>query len=225
MTEPIRVLIVDDDVPTRVGLRTILEADDGIVVVGESADAEDAFHQTQQLQPDVVIMDVQLGGVDRSDGIDATRRIRAEHQDHDDIARVLVITTFELDEYAYRSIQAGASGFLLKRSPAEDIVEAVRAVAQGSALPLPRMTRALIDRYTADRRTLPTDVLTERESEVLVLIARGLSNDEIGRSLGIRPDTVKSHIKHVFSKLDVRDRAQAVIAAYENGLVAPRQPS
>jgi DNA-binding NarL/FixJ family response regulator len=216
MTEATRVLIVDDDVPTRVGLRTILEAEPDIVVIGESASADDAFEQTLARKPDVVLMDVQLGGVD---GIVATQRIV---RDGGDDTRVIVLTTFELDEYAFRSIQAGASGFLLKRSRAEEIVDAVRSVARGSALPLSRMTRNLIGHYAGVGRTSGTDRLTEREKEVLVLVARGLSNEEIGRTLGIRRDTVKSHIKHLFTKLDARDRAQAVIAAYESGLIAPR---
>ncbi len=216
--DPIRVLVVDDDVPTRVGLRTILEADDDITVVAESADAEDAFKQSQALQPDVVLMDVQLHG---TDGITAAERILGERASDASRPRVVVLTTFELDEYAYRSLQAGASGFLLKRTRAEDIVEAVRAVADGSALPFPQLARRLIDHYSSSRRSSAPDVLTDRESEVLVQIAHGLSNQEIADALHIRLDTVKSHVKHVFYKLGVRDRAQAVIAAYESGLVSP----
>ncbi len=216
MSVPIRVLVVDDDVPTRVGLRAILEADEDIVVVEESADADDACAKSRALQPDIVLMDVQLGG---TDGITATERILGER---DGAPRVIVLTTFELDEYAYRSMRAGASGFLLKRTRAEDIVNAVRIVADGSALPFPTMARGLIDHYTTTtRRPSAADYLTERECEVLVLIARGLSNQEIGERLTIRLDTVKTHVKHVFNKLGVRDRAQAVIVAYESGLVSP----
>jgi DNA-binding NarL/FixJ family response regulator len=218
MTEPIRVLVVDDDVPTRVGLRTILESDDGIAVVGESDDAEDAYRKSRALRPDIILMDVQLRG---ADGITAAARILSERTDATATPRVIVLTTFELDEYAFRSLQAGASGFLLKRTRAEEIVDAVRVVADGSSLPFPTMARRLIDHYAGTRRTSAADILTERECEVLVLIARGRSNQEIADRLNIRLDTVKSHVKHVFYKLGVRDRAQAVIAAYESGLVSP----
>lgn len=217
---PIRVLVVDDDVPTRVGLRAILNAEPDIVVVDESADADDACRKASELRPDVVLMDVQLRG---TDGITATERILGDIE----TTRVIVLTTFELDAYAYRSLRAGASGFLLKRSPAEHLVEAVRAVASGSALPVPAMARRLINEFSATEGGMtPTrDVLlTEREREVLVLIARGFSNHEIAEELQIRPDTVKSHVKHVFTKLGVRDRAQAVIAAYESGVVQPGTP-
>ena len=217
MTTPIRVLVVDDDVPTRIGLRSILEADDAIVVVAESADAADAISKARELQPDIVLMDVQLRG---ADGITATEQILAS-ESGDDTPRVIVLTTFELDDLAYRSMRAGASGFLLKRTRAEDIVDAVHAVADGSALPFPSMARELIGHFATSHHSSVTDVLTERECEVLLLIARGYSNQEIGEQLNIRLDTVKSHIKHVFYKLGVRDRAQAVIAAYESGLVSP----
>ncbi len=229
--DPIRVLVVDDDVPTRVGLRAILNAEPDIEVVDESADADDAYRKATQLRPDVVLMDVQLRG---TDGITATERILADAGAAVDAdapvgalrspTRVIVLTTFELDAYAYRSLRAGASGFLLKRTPAEAIVDAVRVVASGSALPVPAMARRLISEFSGATEGLaPTrDVLlTEREREVLVLIARGLSNHEIADQLEIRPDTVKSHVKHVFTKLGVRDRAQAVIAAYESGVVQP----
>jgi DNA-binding NarL/FixJ family response regulator len=221
MSKAIRVLIVDDDVPTRVGLRTILEADHDIVVIDESADANDAYNKVSVLHPDVVLMDVQLQG---SDGISATDRILRDLGHGPGAPRVIVLTTFELDEYAYRSLRAGASGFLLKRAPAEDIIDAVRTVAQGTALPFPAMARRLIHEFVAPTRSSAADVLTEREREVLTLIARGLSNREIARALAIRPDTVKSHVKHVFQKLGVRDRAQAVIAAYEGGLVTRGDP-
>jgi DNA-binding NarL/FixJ family response regulator len=219
MPTPIRVLVVDDDVPTRIGLRSILEADDTIVVVAESADAADAVAKASELRPDIVLMDVQLRG---ADGITATEQILAKPVDGDATPRVIVLTTFELDDLAYRSLRAGASGFLLKRTRAEDIVEAVHTVAEGTALPFPSMARELIGHFaTTTHRTSVTDVLTERECEVLLFIARGYSNQEIGAQLNIRLDTVKSHIKHVFNKLGVRDRAQAVIAAYESGLVSP----
>jgi DNA-binding NarL/FixJ family response regulator len=215
----VRVLIVDDDVPTRVGLRAILSAEDDIAVIGECADGDDACRQAAALRPDIVLMDVQLPVCD---GITATARIRAASES---APRVIVLTTFDLDLYAYRSLEAGASGFLLKRTRAEDLVAAIRTVAWGDALPMPAQSRRLIESYVAARRetVVHADVrqLTERESEVLVLIARGMSNQEIAQRLTIRLDTVKSHVKHVFSKLAVRDRAQAVIAAYESGLVSP----
>jgi DNA-binding NarL/FixJ family response regulator len=218
MSTPIRVLVVDDDVPTRVGIRSILEADDTIVVIAESADAADALAKARELQPDIVLMDVQLRG---EDGITATEQILALPFEDGSTPRVIVLTTFELDDLAYRSLRAGASGFLLKRTRAEDIVDAVHTVAEGSALPSPSMARELIGHFATSHRSSITDVLTERECEVLLLIARGYSNQEIGVHLNIRLDTVKSHIKHVFYKLGVRDRAQAVIAAYESGLVSP----
>jgi DNA-binding NarL/FixJ family response regulator len=215
----VRVFIVEDDVPTRIGLRAIFSAEPDIDVVGETADGESAVQMVSQLVPDVVLMDVQLPG---SDGIETTERIAS--LTGLDPPRVIVLTTFELDEYVYRSLQAGASGFLLKRTRAEDIVESVRSVASGNALPMPELHRELVaqyaDRSLAARRRF-VETLTDRETEVLVLIARGMSNREIASELVISLDTVKSHVKHIFNKLAVRDRAQAVIAAYESGLVAP----
>jgi len=219
---PIRLLIVDDDVPTRIGLRAIFEAERDIDVVGECADGEDACRRSIELEPDVVLMDVQLPDLD---GIEATKRIVADASRDDNVPRVIVLTTFALDEYAYRSLEAGASGFLLKRTRAEDIVEAVRVAAADDALPVPSLTRPLIQKYAEisaapfHQRSIRT--LTEREVEVLELIAQGLSNAEIAARLVISLETVKTHVKHVFNKLDVRDRAQAVIAAYESGLVSP----
>ena len=219
---PIRVLIVEDDVPTRIGLRAILDAEPGIDVISESADGEDACRQASELAPDVVLMDVQLP---KRDGIEATKRIVSEARSGTHVPRVIVLTTFALDEYAYRSLEAGASGFLLKRTRAEDIIEAVRVAARGSALPAPSLTRSLIQEFAEinaapfHKRSVRT--LTEREVEVLELIALGRSNAEIAQQLAISRDTVKSHVKHIFTKLDVRDRAQAVIAAYESGLVSP----
>jgi DNA-binding NarL/FixJ family response regulator len=216
MTAPIRVLIVDDDVATRVGLRAIMSTAPDIAVVGESASAESALELIRSVAPDVVLMDVQLPG---ADGITATERITSRATDAG--PRVIVLTTFEIDDYVFRSLRAGASGFLLKRARAEDLTDAVRSVASGSALPAPTLTRRLIERF-ADASTpnaAAVQTLTGREREVLVLIAGGRSNQEIGADLGISPDTVKSHVKHVFTKLAVRDRSQAVIAAYESGLV------
>jgi len=216
MTNPIRVLIVDDDVATRVGLRAIMSAAPDIAVVGESGSAEDAFDQIPHVDPDVVLMDVQLPG---ADGIAATERITARGSE--DGPRVIMLTTFEIDDYVFRSLRAGASGFLLKRARAEDLTDAVRSVATGNALPAPMLTRRLIERFavTSAARSTAVEVLTDREREVLVLIAGGRSNQEIATDLSISLDTVKSHVKHVFTKLTVRDRSQAVIAAYESGLV------
>jgi DNA-binding NarL/FixJ family response regulator len=219
---PIRVLIVEDDVPTRIGLRAIFDAEPGIDVIGESADGEDACRKASELGPDVVLMDVQLPALD---GIEATKRIVSEAPRDTHVPRVIVLTTFALDEYAYRSLAAGASGFLLKRTRAEDIIEAVRVAAEGDALPTSSLTRPLIQRF-AEIHAAPfykpsVRALTEREVEVLKLIAQGLSNAQIAEQLAISLDTVKSHVKHVFTKLDVRDRAQAVIIAYESGLVSP----
>jgi DNA-binding NarL/FixJ family response regulator len=216
MTAPIRVLIVDDDVATRVGLRAIMTAAPDITVVGESGSAEDAYNQIPEVAPDVVLMDVQLPG---ADGISATERITERATDEG--PRVIVLTTFEIDDYVFRSLRAGASGFLLKRAPVEDLTDAVRSVASGNALPAPTLTRRLIERFAvaSSARVNAVSTLTDREREVLVLIAGGRSNQEIGTDLGISLDTVKSHVKHVFTKLAVRDRSQAVIAAYESGLV------
>jgi DNA-binding NarL/FixJ family response regulator len=222
MSSPIRLLIVEDDVPTRIGLRAIFDAEPDIVVVGECADGAEACRQASELGPDVVLMDVQLP---QQDGIEATKRIVSGAEPGAPVPRVIVLTTFALDEYAYRSLEAGASGFLLKRTRAEDIVQAVRDAAEGDALPTRSLTRPLIQKYAEinaapfHQRSVRT--LTEREVEVLELIAQGCSNAEIAHELAITLDTVKSHVKHVFTKLRVRDRAQAVIAAYESGLVSP----
>ena len=216
---PTRVLIVDDDVATRIGLRVIMNAEPDIEVVGESGSAEDAYLQIDLVAPDVVLMDVQLPG---ADGITATKRIVATS--NSDGPRVIVLTTYELDDYVFRSLEAGASGFLLKRAHAEDLTNAVRSVASGNALPTPVLAQKLIEQFAAwssERRT-SVDALTEREREVLVLIARGKSNQELAGELTISLDTVKSHIRHVFTKLGVRNRAQAVIAAYESGLAYER---
>jgi DNA-binding NarL/FixJ family response regulator len=215
MTGPIKVLIVDDDVATRVGLRAIMGAAADISVVGESGSAEDAYEQLHQVNPDVVLMDVQLPG---ADGITATERITDGATDG---PRVIMLTTFEIDDYVFRSLRAGASGFLLKRARAEDLTDAVRSVASGNALPAPVLTRRLIERFAvaSNARATAVGTLTEREREVLVLIAGGRSNQEIASDLAISLDTVKSHAKHIFTKLGVRDRSQAVIAAYESGLV------
>ena len=213
-----RVLIADDQALMRGGFRMILDAEDDIEVVGEAIDGEDAVRQYAALQPDVVVMDVRMPTMD---GIEATRQLTAGASR----ARVLILTTFDLDEYVYRALRAGASGFLLKDRPPEELVAAVRVVADGDALLAPSVTRRLIEEFA--RRSDPPpppaamNDLTEREREVLVCMARGLSNREIARELFVAETTVKTHVGRVLQKLDLRDRAQAVVVAYESGLVRP----
>jgi DNA-binding NarL/FixJ family response regulator len=223
---PIRALIADDDVPTRVGLRTILSSDPEIEVVGEAATGTDAVELVRLLDPDVALMDVQLPDID---GIAATRLITDARNDRAGRTRVIVLTTFDFDEYVYESIRAGASGFLLKRTRAEDIIEAVRTVANGNSLPQREKTRELIAGFAKQaigrRVSNSPHGLTNRESEVLTLIARGLSNDEIATALGVSLETVRTHVKHVYMKCGSRDRVHAVITAYEAGLVAPSDQS
>jgi DNA-binding NarL/FixJ family response regulator len=223
VTAIIRTLIVEDDMLTRAGLRTVLATDPAIDVVGEAATAEEAFRLIRELVPDIVLMDVQLP--DR-DGIDAVEQIRRDW--NDDGPRVIVLTTFDYDEYVFRSLRAGASAFLLKRTRAEDIIESVRAVAEGQQLASPEITRRLISSFASAPPATPTQrnlvaSLTPREVDVLVMIARGLTNQEIATELGVALETVRTHVKHVYWKCGARDRAHAVIAAYENGLV-PRTP-
>jgi DNA-binding NarL/FixJ family response regulator len=214
-----RVLIVDDDVPTRVGLRAILRAEQDLEVVGEAAGGFEALAMAAARQPDVVLMDVHLPDLD---GIEATARMVSE----DPGMRVIILTTFDVGEYVYRAIRAGASGFLLKRTPAEELVDAVHAVASGDALPMPALTSSLIGRFVGAPGQPPggarsVDELTERELEVLELVARGLSNREIAAELSVSLETVKSHVKRTYAKIGARDRAQAVIRAYEAGVVVP----
>ncbi|WP_121195080.1 response regulator [Motilibacter peucedani] len=225
MTPPpgpaVRTMLVDDQPLLRTGFRMILEAEDGIEVVGEAADGVEAVERARQLRPDVVLMDIRMP---RMDGVEATRRIVA---DPGVDARVLVLTTFDLDEYVVEALRAGASAFLLKDAPADDLVAAIRVVAAGDAVVAPRVTRRLLDRFAA---SLPTGTpvvpdtlsrLTERELEVLRLVARGLSNGEIAAELFVSETTVKTHVGHVLTKLDLRDRVQACVFAYESGLVRP----
>ncbi len=212
---PIRVLIADDQELMRTGFRMILDAQEGIEVVGEAVDGDDAVRRFERLDPDVVVMDVRMP---RTDGIEATRRITELHP----TARILILTTFDLDEYVYEALRAGASGFLLKDRPSEELVAAVRVVAAGDALLAPSVTRRLIEEFakrTPVRSAAALGELTDREREVLVLIARGLSNAEIARSLFVAETTVKTHVGRVLQKLRLRDRAQAVVLAYESGLV------
>lgn len=212
-----RLLVVDDHALVRSGIIGLLEAAD-LEVVGEAGDGHGAVELVRRVPADVVLMDIRMPGLD---GIEATRRIAGTPGG----PRVLVLTTFDLDEYVYRALEAGASGFLLKDAPPERLVEAVRTVARGESLLAPSLTRRLIERYLAapppDARAEAALDLTPREREVWALIARGLSNHEIGSVLFLSEATVKAHITRLFVKLGVRDRVQAVVAAYESGLVRP----
>jgi len=216
----IRVALVDDQALVRSGFRMILEGQPDMEVVAEASDGLEAVAETARCRPDVVLMDIRMP---RMDGIDATRRI-SEMDDVD--SRVLILTTYDLDEYVFRGLRAGASGFLLKDVAPEDLVRAIRVVAEGESLLSPSVTRRLIEEFvrTPERTAaLPAELasLTDREREVLVLIAHGLTNDEIAERLFLSMATVKTHVNHVFMKLRVRDRAQAVVLAYESGIVLP----
>ena len=210
----IRVALADDQALVRTGFRLILQAEDDIEVVGEAEDGRAAIELVHSTTPDVILMDVRMPVLD---GIEATRRVAAE-------TRVLVLTTFDLDEVVFEAIRAGASGFLLKTSPADELVRAVRVVAAGDALLSPSITRRLVEEFA--RRPAATEPrgledLTPRELDVLRLIARGFSNAEIATELFVEASTVKSHVAGVLAKLGLRDRVQAVVAAYESGLVTP----
>jgi DNA-binding NarL/FixJ family response regulator len=219
--DDVSVLIADDQALVRAGFRSILEAQPGIKVVGEAADGRDAVALARHRHPDVVLMDIQMPDID---GLEATRRI-VEDTDPDDSIAVLMLTTFDLNEYVYEALRAGASGFLLKDVLPEDLVAAVRVVAAGDGLIAPTITKRLIEQFarSAPPTTPPRglDELTPREVEVLTLVARGQSNSEIADELVISGATVKTHVKRVLSKLGARDRVQAVVAAYEAGLVTP----
>jgi DNA-binding NarL/FixJ family response regulator len=214
------VLIVDDQSLVRAGFRMILEAEEDIEVVGEAADGREAIEETRRLRPDVVLMDVRMPEMD---GIEATRQL----QDGGGSTKVVMLTTFDMDEYVYDALRAGASGFLLKDVPPEQLVAGIRAVASGDALLAPSITRRVIEEFVRrppdSARTPPPglDELTPRETEVLTLIARGLSNAEIAKELVVSDTTVKTHVAHVLMKLNLRDRVQAVVLAYESGLVQP----
>jgi DNA-binding NarL/FixJ family response regulator len=216
----ITVMIADDQSLMRSGLRVLLERVDDIDVVAEAEDGDAAVRAVRHHRPDVAIMDIRMPGVD---GVEATRRIVA---DPASATKVLVLTTYDLDEYVYHAVRAGASGFLLKTAPPAQLVAAIRAVAAGDTLLAPEITRRLLEEYT--RRPPPgaarspvLDALTEREVEVLRLVARGASNAETAARLIVSEPTVKTHINRLFRKLGVRDRIQAVILAYETGLVRP----
>ena len=219
----IRVLVVDDQFLIRAGLVGLLDAASGFEVAGEAGDGEEAVRLAAKTRPDVILMDIRMPGMN---GIQATRRIIADAPDP--APRVLVLTTFDLDEYVYGALRAGASGFLLKDSGPERLLAAVTAVGGGDALFAPSVTRRLVEAYaqqdrpTPDAQPLPKlNMLTRREVDVLQLIARGLSNPEIADQLSISEATVKTHLNRVMTKLDLNSRAQAVVIAYETGLVTP----
>jgi DNA-binding NarL/FixJ family response regulator len=214
----IRVMIVDDQELMRVGFRMVLGAQSDLDVVGEAGDGAQAVRMAAELRPDVVLMDVRMPVLD---GVEATKQISAART-----ARVLVMTTFDLDEYVFAALQGGASGFLLKDTQPDHLVSALRSVAAGDAVVSPSVTRRLLDRFvgaggTPARDASELDVLTEREREVLVLIAKGMSNLEIAESLFLSEATVKTHVGRILAKLDLRDRVQAVVLAYETGLARP----
>jgi DNA-binding NarL/FixJ family response regulator len=215
----IRILLADDQALVRAGFRVILELEQDMEVVGEAADGHEAVRLARELEPDVVLMDVRMPGVD---GIEATRRIAGAGIG----SRVLILTTFDLDEYVYEAMKAGASGFLLKDVPREQLVAGVRVVAGGEALLAPAVTRRMVEQFVRrppPGREVPPELeeLSARELEVLRLIARGLSNAEIAERLVVSGTTVKSHVARILQKLRLRDRVQAVVLAYESGLVHP----
>jgi DNA-binding NarL/FixJ family response regulator len=212
----IRVFLADDQALVRAGFRMILGAEPGLEVVGEAGDGSEAVALVRELSPDVVLMDVRMPVMD---GIEATRHV----VDREGAPRVLVLTTFDLDEYVYEALRAGASGFLLKDAPEDQLVAGIRIVADGGSLFAPAVTRRLIERFAGQSGSPPPrlDELTERELEVLKLVARGNSNAEIAAALVVSEHTVKTHVAHILRKLDLRDRVQAVVLAYEAGLVRP----
>ncbi len=223
----IRVLVVDDQELVRAGFCVILEGADGIVVAGEAADGAAAVAQAAALRPDVVLMDVRMPGMD---GLEAARLIRAGLGGAAGPPKVVMLTTFDLDDYVYEALRAGASGFLLKDSPRADLIAAVRAAAAGDALLAPSVTRRLIEAFArrpAETTPPPSRLatLTARERDVLLLLARGRSNAEVAAALFVSEATVKTHVGNLLAKLGLRDRVQAVILAYETGMVRPGDPA
>jgi DNA-binding NarL/FixJ family response regulator len=216
----IRVAIADDHALVRAGFRALIDAEPGLDVVGEAADGAEAIELARTAQPDVVLMDIRMPG---TDGVAATGQITS-HETAGPPTRVLILTTFDLDEYVYAALRAGASGFLLKDTPPAELLAAIRIIAAGDALLAPSVTRKLIREFArqspASRRP-SLDVLTDREQDVLALVARGLSNAEIATELFITLATVKTHVSRLLTKLAARDRAQLIVVAYESGFVAP----
>jgi DNA-binding NarL/FixJ family response regulator len=219
---PVRVMIADDQAMVRRGFRMIVESEPDMIVVAEAADGDQAVHSARRFAPDVVLMDIRMP---RMDGLAAAKRILEEHEG----LRVLILTTFDLDEYVHEALRIGASGFLLKNASPEALLDAVRVVARGEALLDPAVTRRVIERFATPHPARPDqrarlDELTSREREVLTLIARGLANAEIAAHLVVSTSTVKNHVAHVLMKLGLRDRTQAVVFSYEVGLVKPGEP-
>jgi len=222
--ERITVVIADDQAMVRAGFAALLDAQEGIRVVGQAADGAAAVAIAREKKPDVVLMDVRMPGMD---GIEATRRLLAPDHPLPHVPRVLMLTTFDIDDYVHEALRAGASGFLLKDALPDELTRAVRVIAAGEALLAPSVTRRLIERFADTREAAPTraalslSALTEREREVLVLVGRGMSNSEIAAALFIGEQTVKTHVGKLLQKLPARDRVQLVITAYDSGLVAP----
>ncbi|MGH3348852.1 MAG: response regulator transcription factor [Nocardioides sp.] len=217
---PIKVLLVDDEELVRSGFRLLLELEDGIEVVGEASNGADAVDRARTTRPDVIVMDTRMPGVD---GIRATQEIAGSRGLES--TRVLILTTYETDDYVYEALEAGASGFLLKDAGPAELLHAIRVIAAGEALLAPRVTRRLISQVTTARKAYAASeerlaVLTQREREVLALVGRGLSNEEIGAELFLSPATARTHVSNAMGKLGARDRAQLVVIAYETGLVS-----
>ncbi|KAB2345944.1 response regulator [Actinomadura rudentiformis] len=219
----IRVLVVDDQHVVRAGFTAIIDGEPDLEVVGQARDGAEALRAVRELRPDVVLMDIRMPGMD---GLTATRELTGGTET---AARILVLTTFHRDEYVYGALRAGASGFLLKDCDPQELVDAIRTVAEGAAMLAPAVTRRLIDAFVSGTVAPPSpaderlDLLTQRERDVLVHVARGLSNTEVGTTLGIGTATVKTHVNAILTKLDLRDRVQATIFAYDAGLVRPGQ--
>ena len=216
----IRIVLADDQALVRAGFRSLLDAQDDVEVIGEAADGDEAVRLASELRPNLVLMDVRMPGLD---GLEATRRIAADGQLGD--VRVVILTTFDVDEYVFEAIRSGASGFLVKDTQPAELLQAVRVVAEGDALLSPGITRRLIEEFATRAKDPVTDAeleeLTNREREVLALVAEGLTNDEIAQRLYVSPATAKTHVSRAMSKLGARDRAQLVVIAYESGLVRP----
>jgi len=216
----ISVVVADDQELVRTGFRVILDSESDIEVVGEAGNGREAVEAAKQLEPDIILMDIRMPVLD---GLAAARRIVTGP---DTGPRVLILTTFDLDEYVYEALRSGASGFMLKDNPTDQLITGIRVVAEGDALLAPQITRRLIsefaDRYPSSARPEQLEVLTDRETEVLTLVGRGLSNAEIASELHLAETTVRTHVGHLLSKLGLRDRVQAVVLAYESGLIRPR---